>query len=213
MTFQKKTPAPAAVEEKQSVITTATMTPEEVAIAQLVASQDDSWSTIDERSIFDYSIGKDAFELPEPARKLEQKKQFKFRWITRSPERLRQITAKEPPLKWWPVNRVQPSSGAFDRFIDVTGCVPREDQMLVFKPWWMFEKERAFKQGLADNTDASGDLTRKHGSKKGGLEHQAGKRSEGDRAMGFEISGSDTIVGDESTWDKSGEDVSDMTIE
>lgn len=205
MTFQKKTPAPAAAEEKQSVITT-TMSQEEAAIAQIVAAADDSWSTIDERSILDYSFGKDVFELPEPARKLEEKKQFKFRWITRTPERLRQITSKEPPLKWWPVNRVQPFGDAFDRFIDVTGCVPREDQMLVFKPWWMFLKERAYKQGLADNTDASGDLTRKHGSDKGGLEHKAGKRSEGDRAMGFEISRADTIMGDEATWDTSGED-------
>ena len=207
---QVKKPAPAAVEEKQSVTT---MTPEEMAIASLVGASDNSWATIGEESTLDYSLGKDAFELPEPARKLEQKKQFKFRWITRTPDRLRQITSKEPPLKWWPVNRVQPASGAFDRFIDTTGCVPREDQMLVFKPWWMFEKERAYKQGLADNVDASGDLTRKHGSDKGGLEHKAGKRSEGDRAMGYEISAADTIMGDESSWDKSGEEVSDMTIE
>jgi len=66
---------------------------------------------------------------------------------------------------------------------------------------------------LAGSVDASGDLTRKHGSDKGGLEHKAGKRSEGDRAMGYEISAADTIMGDESSWDKSGEEVSDMTIE
>ncbi len=208
-----KTPEPASVDEKQSVIVTQNMTAGEAAIANAVSAQDDSWQTITEESVLDYKEGKDTFELPEPALKLEEAKQFKFRFITRTPERVQQMKNKEAPFAWWPVNRVQPAGKAFDRFIDSTGCVPREDQLLVFKPWWMWEKERAWDQGMADNVDESGDLTRKEGTSKGGLEHRAGKRAEGDKAMVFEISAADEIVSDEASWDNSGEPAGDMTIE
>jgi hypothetical protein len=204
MPFKKKTPAPAAVEVKQSVLT-----PEETAIAQIVGSTDDSWSTIGENTALDYSLGKDAFELPKPAKKLELDKKFKFCWITRNPDRLRQITSKEVPLKWWPVNSTQPVAGAFDRFVNVAGCVPREDQMLMFKPWWMFERERAMKQRLAQNVDFAGDVTRKDGTQKDGMEFRAGKRSSEGKQMGIEITGTDQVIYD----DSQAEDMSDLTTE
>jgi len=144
------------------------LTPEEKAIFQRVASEDRSWETINEGDVDDYSLSADPFELPEPAKKLRDKREFAFRWITRSTARLDEIKNKPEIFKWWPVNRTSPRSRIFDPYIDPNnGCVSREDQMLVFKPYWLFEKELNVKRGIADNATASKDIAAKKEEKGG----------------------------------------------
>jgi len=148
--------------------TIAHLTPEEKAIFQRVASEDTSWLTLDSQDVDDYSLSTDPFSLPEPAGKLRG--EFAFRWITRSAARLDEVKNKPEIFRWWVVNRNQPRAGMFDKFIDPNnGCVSREDQMLVFKPRWLFEKEQAVKRGLADNVTQSHALDTKR-NEKGGAE-------------------------------------------
>jgi hypothetical protein len=146
----------------------ANLTPEEKAIYQRVESEDRSWEqTLDiGADINDFSLSADPFELPEPAKKLREKKEFAFRWVTRSTARLDELKSKPETLRWWPVNRTQPRSGMFDKFIDPNyGCVSREDQMLVFKPWSLFEKERAYKNRIADSQSNSASIENKYDEK------------------------------------------------
>jgi hypothetical protein len=169
------------------------MTPDERAIYSRVASESDDWKTITESDMEDYSLAEDPFKLPLPAQKLREEKKFAFRWITRNTVRLDQVKSRSVPFRWWPVNGVQPVANAFNAFVDgSTGAVQREDQMLVFKPWWMFEKELDYKRQLADGNSA--DITAKNGAptKTGDLEFRAGKRVvEKGSPLREEVKGSD----------------------
>lgn len=175
---------------------TQTLTAEETAIFNRVAADQDDWRMIDPRDVLDYSLAEDPFKLPPPALKEREAKTFAFRWITRDPKRLDQIRSKAVPFKWWICNRT--NTPFLEEYIDKTlGCVCREDQMLVFKPFWMYEKEQAFKRGLADAQDASGDLANKDGIVQDGIEMKAGRRAlEGGRAMRQEVKGEDIIFGE-----------------
>ena len=181
----KKDPEPRATlePEKEKTRVTQSLTPEEMAIYARVAAESSDWQTITEESVKDFSLSKDPFELPEPAKKLREKKEFAFRWITRSSARLDEMKNKAVPFRWWPVNLNQPVGKVFKPFIDPNnGCVSREDQMLVFKPYWMFEKEIAYKQKLAARHDESSRLESKNGeTRKAGRDSDvdivAGKRS------------------------------------
>lgn len=155
-------------QETKPVEVPVNLTPEEKAVFQRVISEDDTWLTLDNQDVDDYSLSADPFKLPEPAEKLRG--DFAFRWITRSAARLDEIRNKPEIFRWWVVNRNQPRAGVFDRFIDPNyGCVSREDQMLVFKPRWLFEKEQAVKRGIADNVTSSKNLDNKC-DEKGGAE-------------------------------------------
>lgn len=174
------------------------LTPEEKAIYGRVISESDDWKTITEEESNDFSLSRDAFEVPDPAKKLELNKEFKFRWITRNSARLDEIRNKQAPFKWWVVNLNQPVGGVFKPWIDPNhGCVSREDQMLMFKPWWMFEKEREYKDRLAETHDRSSNLESKNGEvRRAGRESEvnlmAGKRSGmEDKTLRQEIRGSD----------------------
>lgn len=155
------------------------LTAEEQAIVGRVMAESDDWQTIGESSAVDFSLSRDVFELPAPAKKLQDEKQFFFRWITRTPARLDEMRNKSYPWKYWVVNSTQPIGGLFKPFIDATlGCICREDQMLVFKPWSHFMKEREIKQRFADSRtgleDRDGE-TRKAG-RDSDVEIKAGKR-------------------------------------
>lgn len=186
------------VQETKPIATPDNLTPEEKAIFGRVMAESGDWRTISEEESVDYSLSRDPFLPPEPALKLEQSKQFKFRWITRTPARLDEIKNKRVPFRWWPVNSLQPVGGAFKQYIDPNhGCVSREDQMLVFKPWWMFEKEREYKQGLADGADRAKSIENKdRETRKAGRDTDAdviaGKRKgTEDKQLRQEIKGSD----------------------
>jgi hypothetical protein len=183
--------APEPEVAKESIVMPGNLTPEEQSIFSRVAQESEEWKTISEEESTDYSLQKDLFELPPPALKLEKNKEFAFRWITRKSSRMDEIKSKPIPFRWWPVNLNQPVGMVFKPFIDPNnGCVSREDQMLVFKPWWMFEKERAYKQKLADASDRSKSIESKDGQSKDNVEFVAGRRKDG-KPMRQEVQGSD----------------------
>lgn len=168
------------------------LTPEERAIFARVSQDDESWETITEESSHDFALARDPFELPEPAKKLREKKEFAFRWITRKPERLDEVKNKPIPFRWWPVNLNQPVGMAFKPFIDPNnGCVSREDQMLVFKPWWMFERELRYKQGLADAGYNQQSIEKRRAEWRSDVEIEPGLRDEEQKSLRQEIKGSD----------------------
>jgi len=166
------------------------MTPEEKAIFSRVASESMEWATIDPTATLDYSLADDPFKLPEPAIKLQKDKQFQFKWIERISTRLDEVKNKQVPFRWWPVNNMQPVGGLFKDFVDSsTGAVHLMDQMLVFKPWWMWEKEREIKNKIADTR---GDLTSKNKQKPtDNIELAATIRKTGDPRQRPEITGND----------------------
>ena len=172
-----------------SIVSFQSMTSDEKAIASKVMAENRDWATIDPQATLDYSLAEDPFKLPEPAQKLQEKKEFAFRWYKRSPERVDEVMNFPVPRRWWPVNRMQPVGGLFDKHVDgSTGAVHLMDQMLFFKPWWMYEKQEYMKARLADTR---GDLTSRDGQEKNDLRLAAARRKPGDPRTRTEISGSD----------------------
>lgn len=186
---------PESKPEKQEGGAVAPMTPEEMAIAARVAAQSgNDWEhPVGEDSAIDYGrIGKDPFALPKPAQELKDRRKYAFRWITRKPERIDEIHNKPYPFKWRICNRT--TTPFLKDFVDpVLGCVCREDQVLVYKPWAWFEAEQEYKRGLADVTTQTGDLTTKHGQDAGdSMEWVSGKRSlESKKSNRVEVRGDD----------------------
>jgi hypothetical protein len=128
------------------------LTPEELAIAKRVGNEDDGWQTIGESDMNDFSMSEDPFRLPPPAQKAENEKKYAFRWIRRDPARLDEVKRKPVPMRWWIANRT--TTPFLASYVDpILGCITNHDQMLVFKPWWMHEKEKEAKRELADALD------------------------------------------------------------
>ena len=210
MPFQKKTvvgqerkplafvsdePAEKTTESKSIATDLSQLTPEELAIARRAQGEDDEWSDpIGEESAEDFSLSEDPFKLPEPAQKMKDSRKYAFRWIERKPERVDQIRTRPMPLRWWICNRA--NTPFLERFIDpVLGCVCREDQMLVFKPWEIWEREKAVKNRLRDTRNETGDLAAKNGQRQGGMEMVSSSRSmESGMPSRTEIKGSDVVM-------------------
>ena len=167
------------------------MTPEERAIFNRVSSEDHEWATIDPYATIDFdAMTQVPFKLPEPAQKLQDAKKFKFRWFERTPKRVDEVKNWSVPLRWWPVNGVQPEAGKFDRCVDgTTGAVHMDDQMLFFKPWWMWEREQEYQDRLAGNEP----LTAKDDTEKNDIRFAASRRKEGEKASRVEVSGNDIV--------------------
>lgn len=187
--------------EERPVSTVKPITPEEQAIAARVVAESDDWQTIGEDSTLDFSLGRDVFEFPPPAKAKLNGKEFSFRWILRDPKRLDEVRNKPVPFKWWICNSTNTPflEGYFD---PVLGCVCREDQMLMFKPWWMRDKEWNYKGGLADSQDKGGELLGKNGRFNDGIEWRASKRSIDRPEMGTEVRGGDIVMADEGMMDE-----------
>jgi hypothetical protein len=161
------------------------------------------WQSLGEDSIVDFSFGRDMFEIPPPAKEKQNAKEFAFRWVLRDPKRLDEMRNKPVPFRWWICNST--NTPFLKDFLDpVLGCVSREDQMLMFKPWWMRDKEWAYKRGLADAQDESGNLLAKDGQMQGetGIEWKAGKRSITGKELGHEVRGGDVLMADEAILDE-----------
>jgi len=186
----------------------ANLTGDEAAIFQRVKSEGESskeWETISEKDMHDYSLGADPFKLPKFALKLKEAKQFTFRWVARSKERLDEIRSLEPPKKWWIVNAstIPESEGDCD---PILGCVTMYDQLLVFKPFWMFEADQRMKQEISDSKDKAGDLTSKH---KQQVDETGSEMLVGDK---FKIDGkTDVVMADEEVFGN--EDLGDLVVE
>jgi hypothetical protein len=195
--IEKPEPKPALTDEQPRVLSS-----DEQSIAQRVAAADREWELFNEDSVIDFSLADDPLKLPEPALKMEKEKKFKFRWIERKPARLDTMRNLRVPMKWWPCNST--NTPFLDGFFDpILGCVSRLDQMLVFKPWIMWTKEREIKDQMAGAVD-SGTILSKQGEAKGGMDFIASRRNP-ERVLDTprqEISGTDVVLHDEALIDK-----------
>lgn len=179
--------------KKQQAGKTQALTPEEMAIFQRVKNENDDWKTITEDQVDDYSLMQDPFKLPEEVKALELAKNFKFRWVERDAKRLDEVRSKQVPNKWWIVN-LETFPEFEDLFDPILGTINREDQMLVFKPWWMHIKRQELIQELNKAQDRSGTLEGKDGHVEGGAQFIAGKRNPDDpKIMRGEIKAGDKI--------------------
>jgi len=151
------------------------LTPEGMAIFQRVRSEADDWKTITEESVDDYSLMQDPFKLPDEIKEFEKRREFKFRWIERTSSRLDEIRSASVPHKWWIVN-----IGSFPTLTHlcdpILGCISRLDQMLVFKPWWMWEKRMQLLDELNAAQDRSGTLEGKGKEARDGVVLVGGKK-------------------------------------
>jgi hypothetical protein len=155
--------APDETAESKTVLTA-----EEAAISARVMAEHEDWKSVKESDVDNFQLADDPLAFPEPAKAMKKKKKFAFRWIRRTPERMDEMRTKDVPFKWWVCNAV--NTPFLEGFFDpVLGCVSKMDQMLVFKPYWMFVREQEFKN-RADKEVAGDFLKKKDGEKKGGGE-------------------------------------------
>ena len=173
------------------------LTSEERAIAERVKSQDTDWFTIDEGDMNDFSLMVNPFDLLPEAAKLQNEKQYAFRYCERIPARIDELTRSvSPPLRWALVTR--DSLPVMSKYVDdILGCVCKLDQALLFKPWAHHAMVKAAKQDLANVVDQTGSLK--------GAKHQI--QSKGEDIEAFEgkehkISSSDEVVADEAAMDQ-----------
>ena len=196
---QKRNTSKSDMEQKKQPITRkpANLTPEEAAIFQRVKSAADrgrEWETLTERDVDDFALREDPMKLPEFAQKLYEAKQYVFRWVTRSKERLDEINNMKPPFKWWIVNAstIPESEEALD---PVLGCVSRLDQLLVFQPYWMSEARRQIREGLAESKRQAGDIAAKDGYiPADNIQMRSGPQF---KIQGSDEEGTDVVVGEE----------------
>lgn len=176
--------------------TAAPLMPEEQAIVNRVSGAvDKDWETIGEDSAIDFSLMLSPFRLPPAAQKEQDEKHYAFRWIERKPTRVDEMRNKPVPFKWEICNRI--TTPFLKDFIDETlGCVCREDQILVYKPWWMHQREQDWKHQLADGKDRSGRIAARDGEFKDGVEFIASERDLDGKGYNHEIKGSDIVFGD-----------------
>ena len=165
------------------------LTAEEQALAARIAKTDESWrEPITEESMLDFSLARDQYELPPEAKVKREAKEFAFRWIAKTPERIDEVTSLPIPARWFLCNRT--NTPFLEKHIDpVHGGVQRLDQILVFKPYRMFEAHQNAKMMLTAQKQEQGDLKNRHGIKEGGAEWLAGEQ--------FKISGKDQIVNED----------------
>lgn len=138
------------------------LTAEQAEIANVIMSSDKEWETIGEESMVDFSLSKPAYPIPKEAEELQKKKEFAFRYIENNLARLQQVMRQEVPYKWWPCNST--NTPYLQKYIDKTdGAVHCQDQILVFKPWWMHEKYKQIVTGRSRTKTTV--LDSKHGAK------------------------------------------------
>lgn len=190
----RKTPVKG--EEPKTVKKPANLTPEEAAIFQRIKAEGQTreWEEVTEESVHDFRLGRNPMKPPDFALKLTNDKKYVFRWITRSKERIDEVRNFDIPFKWWIVNAstIPESQEALD---PVLGCVTKLDQLLVFKPYWMWEKVKRIQQERIEGKDRAGDLASKHGQAidETGSEFLAGRR--------YKIGGGDEVQFSEVTPD------------
>ena len=185
---KKKSPAPAAGKNDSLVLT-----PDEMAIFQRVKNESREWETITEESIDDYSLREDPFKLPDIIKAYQDRREFAFRWIARTTERLDEVRSASVPNKWWIVN-AESFPDMIKELDPILGCVCKLDQMLVFKPWWMHAKRMEMVQEITAAQDRAGTLEAKNGISTDQAYFTAGKRSGDDpRQRSEEIRGGDIV--------------------
>lgn len=151
-------------------------------LTEIINKNDDSWKTITEDDIVDYSLSEDPYKLPKAAQEKLDDGEFVFRWIERKPERIEEISNMEIPFRWWICNST--NTPFLEDLIDsCDGGIHCKDQILMFKPYWMAKKVKNIKNGVSNNKINSGLLKSK-------------STEMGDMLAGeeYKITGSDVIM-------------------
>ena len=130
-----------------------TLTPDQRAIAERVASQDTDWMTITEDQMHDFSLMVNPMNLKQnypEAYRMQVERKFVFRWCEKTPNRVDELTRSvRPPLRWAIVNRQ--TLPELDRYVDpLLGCVTCQDQVLLFKPFAHAEIVNKAKRDMAE---------------------------------------------------------------
>lgn len=143
--------------KEATVILKETATPSQKELQAEVGSSDDSWKTITEEDVIDFSFGGDPYPLPKEAAVKAREHKFAFRWIEDSTKRLQEVTRVDAPLRWWVCNST--NTPYLIKYINpVTGAIHCKDQILIFKPYWMAEKIRELKEGVSEARLQAGTL-------------------------------------------------------
>lgn len=183
-----------------------TLTPEEQAIAQRVETQDTDWFTIREDELEDYSLQEDPYIPPPEAVKMQREKKYAFRWCERTPGRIDQLTKTAPHYRRWALvtRNTLPELG---KYVDpVLGCIARDDQALLFRPWYFHQREKDMKQERIEAQYKSSSLD--------GKKEMIQDRDEDVQVYSgekFKITGKDQVMYDESS--ESGADLGDLVVE
>lgn len=164
------------------------MSTDERSIYNRVIASSDEWKdAVSTEEIADFSLANDPFKFPPPCFPLMERHEFMFRWITRDPKRLDEVMNKSKIMRWYPVNSTSPTSD-FVSFIDRNnGAVCREDQMLVFKRYDVFQIEQKAKRGVADTSRQTNDPRNKGGDFSASVRKSTSSRSAREEVKGDDI--------------------------
>jgi len=138
------------------------LTSDETALQQRIAREDDTWETIKEEDIVDFSLAEDPYALPPEAKKKQDEREIAYRWAVADPKRVDELESMDPPAKWWVCNRTR--TPYLEKYCDtVHGGVQKRDQLLFFKPWWMHQAYQDIKMKRAEMQDSDGDIHKRDG--------------------------------------------------
>lgn len=164
MADNKKT-TPEKEDKKQDQVM---MSAEDAGLAHRIAQEDDSWQHIKEEDIHDFSLAEDPMKFPQEC--YEVFGEYAFRWVEKKKSRLDEIKSEDPPKRWYIVNKSQPpmpgpgGDSLLAKYCDpLHGGIQRLDQILVFKPRWMFNMHQAAKADITENQLKAGDIRNKGG--------------------------------------------------
>ena len=198
MRKQNKSKVEVKTERSQSIKKSANLTQEEAALFERIKAEGQTgkeWERVTEDDALDFTLAQDPFKLPDFAQKLQDQMEYAFRWIERKKERVDEIRSMSIPQKWWIVN-ASTMPGCVDDLDPILGAVCIYDQLLVFKPYWMYMKEKQMEEAIMEDKAKGGELASKHKQAidETGSEFLAGKE--------VKISGKDDVQWHETDVDK-----------
>ena len=177
-----------------------TLTAEERAIADRVATQNTDWFTITEADMEDFSLMSDPMQLPPPAQQAQKERRYAFHWAELKPQRIDQMTKMAIPPNRWALCTRTTTPWLSDYINDAYGCVTKHDCALLFKPWAhharVMEAKHALNKAYEEGSGIQGRKN-KIESRDDDVRVHAGKE--------YKIGGSDQVLADESAFDGSGE--------
>jgi hypothetical protein len=152
------------VDKPKSINKPANLTQEEAAIFERINAEGKTtreWEGVTEEDVLDFTLAQDPMKLPDFAEKMRDARKNAFRWVERKKERLDEIRSMPKPRKWWIVNATTMPESEND-LDPILGCVCKYDQLLVFKPYWMYVKEKQMETAQDEKKASAGELASKH---------------------------------------------------
>lgn len=152
--LNKSTGVPKPKETKEDIV----RTPDQLEVYHRTQAQDSSWRTgITEEAAINFDgMMSDPMQLPKEAKDMEERKRFKFRWVSK--QNLQNALNYPVPRKWWIVNSTQPDSSLTKHCSKMTGAIELNDCVLCFKRWDHYAAERGIVMARAEASDRGGDL-------------------------------------------------------